>query len=122
MAGKRLGPAEAESAAVNHPAVAEAAAIGAPHEVKGEALVLFVVLRPGQVPGDALREEIRATVAATLGPALKPESIVFVSQLARTRNGKILRRLMRQSYLGVPLGDLSSLENPAALEEIAAGR
>ncbi len=122
VAGKRLGPAEAESAAVSHPAVAEAAAIGAPHAVKGEALVLFVVLRPGQTPSPALTDEIRAAVAATLGPALKPESIIFVSQLARTRNGKILRRLMRQSYLGVPMGDLSSLENPAALAEIAAAR
>jgi acetyl-CoA synthetase len=120
VAGKRLGPAEAESAAVSHPAVAEAAAIGAPHAVKGETLVLFVVLRPGQTPSPALAEEIRTTVAGTLGPALKPESVFFVSQLARTRNGKILRRLMRQSYLGVPLGDLSSLENPVALEEIAA--
>jgi acetyl-CoA synthetase len=120
VAGKRLGPAEAESAAVSHPAVAEAAAIGAPHPVKGETLVLFVVLRPGQSPSPDLTAAIRATVMETLGPALKPDAIVYVSQLARTRNGKILRRLMRQSYLGQPMGDLSALENPAALEEIAA--
>jgi acetyl-CoA synthetase len=105
---------------VSHPAVAEAAAIGAPHPVKGETMVIFVVLRPGQSPSPELAEAIRATVVETLGPTLKPESIVFISQLARTRNGKILRRLMRQSYLGLPMGDLSALENPAALEEIAA--
>ncbi len=107
---------------MGHPAVAEAAAIGVPHPVKGETLVLFAVLRPGFQPEPALIEGIRATVAETLGPALKPERIIFISQLARTRNGKILRRLMRQSYLGLPLGDLSSLENPAALEEVAAAR
>jgi acetyl-CoA synthetase len=122
VAGKRLGPAEAESAAVGHPAVAEAAAIGVPHPVKGETLVLFAVLRPGFQADPALIESIRATIAETLGPALKPERIIFVTQLARTRNGKILRRLMRQSYLGLPMGDLSSLENPAALEEVAASR
>jgi acetyl-CoA synthetase len=122
VAGKRLGPAEAESAAVSHPAVAEAAAIGATHPIKGETLVLFIVLRPGATPSDELTEAIRAKVAETLGPALKPGAILYVSQLAHTRNGKILRRLMRQSYLGLPLGDLSSLENPAALDEVAASR
>ncbi len=119
VAGKRLGPAEAESAAVSHDAVVEAVAIGVPHDVKGEALVILAVLRPGVEPTPALASEISASVAGALGPALKPQRVEFVSQLARTRNGKILRRLMRQSYLGMPLGDLTSLENPAALEEVA---
>ncbi len=122
IAGKRLGPAEAESAAVGAGLVAEAAAIGVPHPIKGETLVVFVVPRPGQSDTPALRETVRAAVAAALGPALKPEAIVVISQLPRTRNGKILRRLIRQSYLGLPLGDLSSIENPAALDEIAAHR
>lgn len=122
VAGKRLGPAEAESAAVGYPAVAEAAAIGVPHAVKGEALVVFVVLRPGQADTPALRDAVRLAVADVLGPALKPESVLVISQLPHTRNGKILRRLIRQSYLGLPMGDLSSIENPAALEEIAGLR
>ncbi len=120
VAGKRLGPAEAESAAVSHFAVAEAAAIGAPHAVKGETLVVFVTLRPNHSPSDALAEEIRAAVAGALGPALKPERVIFISQLPRTRNGKILRRLIRQSYTGQQLGDLTAIENPETLQEIAA--
>jgi acetyl-CoA synthetase len=122
IAGKRLGPAEAESAAVSHPAVVEAAAIGVPHDVKGESLVIFAVLRPGYAPSDELRGEIRNAVVAQLGPALKPETVCFISQLPHTRNGKVLRRLLRQTYLGQQLGDLSSLENPVALEEVAALR
>ncbi len=119
VAGKRLGPAEVESAAVAHAAVAEAAAIGVPHEVKGETVVVFAVLRPGTEPSDALRDEIKAEVVKSLGPALKPDRVLFVHQLPKTRNGKVLRRLIRARYLGSPLGDLSSLESPDALEEIA---
>jgi acetyl-CoA synthetase len=120
VAGKRLGPAEVESAAVAHRAVSEAAAIGVPHEVKGEAVVVFAVLLPGVEPSDALRDEIKAEVVKVLGPALKPESVLFVSQLPKTRNGKVLRRLIRARHLGkTDLGDLSSLESLDALEEIA---
>jgi len=120
VAGKRLGPAEVESAAVAHPAVTEAAAVGVPHEVKGEAVIVFAVLQPGIAPSDALRDEIRAEVVKVLGPALKPESVLFVRQLPKTRNGKVLRRLIRARHLGrADLGDLSSLESPDALEEIA---
>ncbi len=120
VAGKRLGPAEVESAAVAHPAVAEAAAVGVPHAVKGEAVVVFAVLRPGIGPSDALREEIRAEVLKALGPALKPEAVLFVQALPKTRNGKVLRRLIRARHLGkTDLGDLSSLESPDALDEIA---
>lgn len=122
IAGKRLGPAEAESAAVSHPAVAEAAAIGVPHAIKGESLVVFIVLRPDYQASDEIAAEIRASVTDTLGPALKPDKILFVTQLAHTRNGKILRRLMRQSYLGIPLSDLSSIENPLALSEVESLR
>ena len=92
VAGKRLGPAEVESAAVPHPAVSEAAAIGVPHAVKGEAVVVFAVLRPGIEPAEALRAEIQAAVVKALGPALKPERVLFVTQLPKTRNGKVLRR------------------------------
>ena len=119
VAGKRLGPAEVESAAVAHTLITEAAAIGVPHPVKGETVVVFVVPRLGVEPSDALREEIKVEVVKVLGPALKPESVLFVQQLPKTRNGKVLRRLIRARYLGkTDLGDLSSLESPDALEEI----
>ena len=119
VAGKRLGPAEVESAAVAHAQISEAAAVGVPHPVKGETVVVFAVPGPGVEPSDALREEIKAEVVKVLGPALKPESVLFVRQLPKTRNGKVLRRLIRARHLGkTDLGDLSSLESPDALEEI----
>jgi acetyl-CoA synthetase len=120
VAGKRLGPAEVESAAVAHPAVTEAAAIGVPHEIKGEAIMVFVVTQPSVEQTEQLREEIRAEVTKALGPAMKPEAVLFVTQLPKTRNGKVLRRLIRARHLGkTDLGDTSSLESPEALEAIA---
>jgi acetyl-CoA synthetase len=123
VAGKRVGPAEVESAAVSHPAVGEAAAIGVPDALKGEVVVLFVVLRDERLQSEQLRAEIEAEVVAQLGKPLKPHSVKFATDLPRTRNGKILRRLVRQAYLGEPLGDVTSLENPACLDDIrgAAG-
>jgi acetyl-CoA synthetase len=122
VAGKRVGPAEVESAAVSHPAVAEAAAIGVPDALKGEVVVVFVMLRPNYAPGEALRGEIEAAIVHQLGKSLKPEAVRFVQDIPRTRNAKILRRLVRKRYLDEPLGDTSALENPAALDEIAAAR
>jgi acetyl-CoA synthetase len=122
VAGKRVGPAEIESAAVAHPAVQEAAAVGVPHDVKGECVVVFAVLRPGHEPTAALAEEVRQTVAAQLGAALRPETVRFVHDLPRTRNAKIMRRVIRAAYLGQPAGDVSALENPAAVAEIEAAR
>src|SRR5262249_24928070 len=123
VAGKRLGPAEVESAAVTHPAVAEAAAVGGPHPVKGEAIHVFVGWRTGVDPTDELREEIRGVVTKALGPALKPEAVLFVTQIPKTRNGKVLRRLIRARHLGKSdLGDTSSLESPEALDAIAQAR
>jgi acetyl-CoA synthetase len=122
VAGKRVGPAEVESAAVSHTAVAEAAAIGVPDALKGEALVIFVTLRADKEESETLRKEIESAIVAALGKTLKPSNIVFVRELPRTRNGKILRRLVRSSYLGEPPGDVSALENPGALEAIAGGK
>jgi acetyl-CoA synthetase len=123
VAGKRVGPAEVESAAVAHPAVVEAAAIGIPHELKGEAVVVFAILRPGYEPSDQLREEVKAKVAEHLGKPLRPETVLFVRQLPKTLNGKILRRLIRAKHLGLAdSGDTSSLGDPAALEEIGKAR
>ncbi len=123
VAGKRIGPAEIESAAVAHPLVQEAAAIGVPHAVKGEAIVVFAILKPGATESDALRQEIRETVAAHIGKPLQPDRVLFVDDLPKTRNAKIMRRVIRGRYLGrEDLGDLSSLENTAAVDGIAAAR
>ncbi len=119
VAGKRVGPAEIESALVSHPAVSEAAAIGVPHEVKGETVVCFAVLKPGTAPTEALRAGLVDLVAGQLGKALRPERLLFVHDLPKTRNAKIMRRVIRARYLGQDPGDVSSLENPQAVEEIA---
>ena len=122
IAGKRLGPAEVESVLVGHPAVAEAGVIGVPHAIKGEAVVCFVVLRPGQVPSDALRVELSERVATSLGKALRPEKVLFARDLPKTRSAKIMRRVIRATHLGSPAGDVSALENPDAITAIADAR
>jgi acetyl-CoA synthetase len=122
IAGKRLGPAEVESILVRHEAVVEAAAIGVPHEVKGSELVLFVVLRPGVQPGEALRRELHEMVVAEMGKPLAPRAVLFVSDLPKTRNAKVMRRMIRAAYLGQDPGDTSSLVNPQAVDEIRRAR
>ena len=116
IAGKRIGPAELESAAVSHAGVAEAAAVGVPHEVKGEVAWIFCVRSPDT---DAAEQDVAAKVAEVLGKAFKPERVVFVGSLPKTRSAKIVRRAVRAKVLGKDPGDLSSVENPEALEEIA---
>jgi len=118
IAGKRLGPAEVESILVRHEAIMEAAAIGVPHDVKGSELILFAVPRPGLSPTDVLRQELKNMVVAEMGRALAPKAILFVSDLPKTRNAKVMRRVIRSAYLGLDLGDTSSLVNPLALDEI----
>jgi acetyl-CoA synthetase len=124
IAGKRVGPAEVESAAVASGAVSEAAAIGVPDELKGEAIVVFAVPKPGRSADAGLERSVSDTIAEHLGKPLRPKSVRFVGQLPKTRNGKILRRLIRGAYLGTAdLGDTSSLEDVRALDEIrAAGK
>jgi acetyl-CoA synthetase len=120
IAGKRLGPAELESAVVAHPLVAEAAAVGVPHDVKGEVAWVFCALVPGATPSEELALELRSLAAAELGKAFAPERVLFVSALPKTRSAKIVRRAVRAKALGSDPGDLSSLENPETLDEIAA--
>ena len=122
IAGKRLGPAEVESVLVEHPAVVEAAAIGIPDPTKGQALVCFCVLAPGHRGDATLAEDLKALVASRLGKPLRPEAVEFVSDLPKTRNAKVMRRVIRSTYLNEPPGDLSSLENPKAVEAISAIR
>ncbi len=140
VAGKRVGPAEIESAAVVHPSVAEAAAIGVPDEIKGERVIVFAVPPPGPAPtaGTTVAADyqdsttarsagigsgspgasVADTVAAQLGKPLRPTAVHFVAELPRTRSNKIMRRVIRAAYLAEDPGDLSSLENPSALEAI----
>ena len=115
IAGKRIGPAELESAAIGSGVVAEAAAVGIPHEVKGETAWIFCVAKPG---AELDAELVAATVADELGKAFRPERIVWVSALPKTRSAKIVRRAVRAKAIGEDPGDLSSLENPESLEEI----
>jgi acetyl-CoA synthetase len=118
VAGKRVGPAEIESILVSHPAVSEAAAIGIPDPIRGEAVICFCVLKPGQQGDPPLAEELREKVAHSLGKPLKPEVVRFVGDLPKTRNAKVMRRVVRAAYLNQEAGDLSALENPDAVEEI----
>ena len=120
VAGKRVGPAEVESAAVSHPAVLEAAAIGVPHEIKGEAIVVVCVLHRGETDDDGLRAAIAATIAGELGKPLKPEVVAVVQALPKTRSGKVMRRVIRAAWLGQDPGDLSALDDPAAVDAIRA--
>ena len=118
IAGKRIGPAEFESAAVEHPAVVECAAVGIPHEVKGETVWCFCILKPGIDPTEELAAEVKAAITEELGKAFAPARILFVEELPKTRSAKILRRAVRAVALGEDPGDLSSLENPSAIEGI----
>jgi acetyl-CoA synthetase len=115
IAGKRIGPAELESAAIGSGLVAEAAAIGIPHDVKGEVAWIFCVAKPGAEADEA---QVATAVTDVLGKAFKPDRVVWVSALPKTRSAKIVRRAVRARALGTDPGDLSSLENPDALEEI----
>jgi len=118
IAGKRVGPAEVESILVAHPQVSEAAAIGVPDPIKGEALVCFCVLKKGANGDVTLAAQLKKDVARDLGKALAPRDVVFVGDIPKTRNAKVMRRVARAAYLGEKLGDTSALENPASLDDI----
>lgn len=118
VAGHRLGTMELESALVAHPAVAEAAVIGVSHEIKGQVPVAFVSVRAGYTPSDELAEELRRHVAETIGAIARPERVIFVADLPKTRSAKIMRRLLRDIAEGRVLGDTTTLTDPAVVEEI----
>jgi len=109
VSGYRLGTAEVESAAVSHDSVAEAAAIALPHELKGNAIHLYVILKKGNQPSRELKGEIKDAVSRMVGPIAKPESVNFVDSLPKTRSGKIMRRVLRAQAKGEDTGDLSTL-------------
>jgi len=122
VAGKRLGPAEVESVLVSHPAVVEAAAIGVPDAIKGSQVVAFCVMKDGADSNEELRSTLKTLVASAMGKPLTPRQILFVSDLPKTRNAKVMRRIIRSAFLGQDPGDTSSLLNPKAVEEIKRAR
>jgi acetyl-CoA synthetase len=112
VAGHRLGTSEVESALVSHPQVAEAAVVGRPDELKGQAVVAFVILKQGMEATPALKEELRRHVAKEIGPIAKPDDIRFAEGLPKTRSGKIMRRLLKEVAAGGEVkGDTTTLED-----------
>jgi len=120
IAGHRLGTAELESGFVSHKSVAEAAVCGIPHEVKGESIIAFLVLREGFTPTESLKNEIINHIRKVIGPIATPDNLYFVSKLPKTRSGKIMRRLLKSMAKGEAIGDVSTLENEAAVNEVQA--
>jgi acetyl-CoA synthetase len=110
-AGHLIGPFEVESALLEHPAVAEAGVIGKPDPTIGEVVKAFVSLKPGYSPGEELRREMLGFARTRLGPAVAPREIDFCVSVPKTRSGKIMRRLLKARELGLPEGDLSTLED-----------
>ncbi len=107
-----------ESALITHPSVAEAAVVGIPHEIKGQTIVAFVVLRYGEQPGQQLEDALIRHVGREIGKIARPEEIHFVSDVPKTRSGKIMRRVVRRVRLGEDPGDITTLANPEAVDKI----
>ena len=118
VAGHRLGTMEVESALVDHPGVAEAAVVGKPHEIKGQAVAAFVTLKEGQTPSDALAAELKEHVVKKIGAIARPDQILFSADLPKTRSGKIMRRLLRDIAEGKALGDTTTLADPAVVARL----
>ena len=123
VAGHRLGTAEIESALVSHPAVAEAAVVGPPHELKGQAIFAFVTLKAGQTPSAEMKNELSEHVVKEIGALARPDEIRFTDALPKTRSGKIMRRLLKEiAATGVAKGDTTTLEDLGVLSRLAASR
>ena len=118
VSGHRISTTEVESALVDHPAVAEAAVVGARDDITGQAIVGYVILVGTAVPSDELREEVRQHVAVKLGPTARPKAVFLVPDLPKTRSGKIMRRLLRDVADGRDLGDTTTLADPGVVAEI----
>jgi acetyl-CoA synthetase len=118
VAGRKVGPAEVEGALTAHDAVNQAAAVGVPDETTGTAIATYVVLERGYEPSDNLRAELRATVGEELGKPFRPRDVQFVPDLPRTQSGKVVRRVIASVHAGQDLGDLSSIENPDAIDAV----
>jgi acetyl-CoA synthetase len=122
VSGHRIGNSEVESALVSHPLVAEAAVIGKPHSLKGESITSYVVLKKDISPSEQLRKELSEHVGKEMGKIARPDEIWFVNDVPKTRSGKIMRRVIRSKALGKEVGDISTLSNPEAVEEIGKAK
>ncbi len=118
VAGHRLGTAELESGFVSHDAVAEAAVCGIPHDVKGESIIAFLVLKDGITPTPQLKEDLVRHIRETIGPIASPDQLYFVKKLPKTRSGKIMRRLLKAIAQDEKIGDVSTLEDEASVDEV----
>jgi len=118
IAGHRIGTVEIEDAVVSHPAVTEAGVVSIPDPIKGEAIVIFVILKEGFSPSAGLKDELKELVRKSLGPVATPEEIYFVSKLPKTRSGKILRRILKAVATSASIGDLTTLEDESSVEEV----
>ena len=118
VSGHRIGNSEVESALVSHDKVAESAVVGKPHDLKGESITAYVVLKTNVEPSDALKQELRNHVGEEMGKIARPDEIWFVTDVPKTRSGKIMRRVIRSKALGKDVGDISTLSNPEAVDEI----
>jgi acetyl-CoA synthetase len=118
VAGHRVGTMEVESALVDHPSVAEAAVVGKPHEIKGQAVAAFVTVKDGVKPTPELANELKQHVAKMIGAIARPDEILFAADLPKTRSGKIMRRLLRDIAEGKALGDTTTLSDPAAVARL----
>jgi acetyl-CoA synthetase len=122
VSGHRLGTMEVESALVAHPKVAEAAAVGRPHEMKGQAIAVFVTLEGGHEPSEELRQELREWVAKEIGALARPDDLMFAQALPKTRSGKIMRRLLRElAATGEVKGDTTTLEDFSVVAKLREG-
>jgi acetyl-CoA synthetase len=122
VAGRKVGPAEVEGALIEHEAVNQAAAVGVPDDTTGTAVVTYVVLEAGYEESEALREALREQVGEELGKPFRPREVLFVEEFPKTQSGKIIRRAIQATYTGEDLGDMSSIENPGALEDLEEAR
>jgi acetyl-CoA synthetase len=122
VAGRKVGPAEIEGALIDHEAVNQAAAVGVPDDTTGTAVVTYVVLEPDVEESEELKEELRQKVGEEHGKPFRPREVLFVDEFPKTQSGKIIRRAIQATYTGEDLGDMSSIENPGALEEIENAR
>ena len=122
VAGRKVGPAEVEGALMDHDAVNQAAAVGVPDDTTGTAVVAYAVLEDGVEESDDLREELRGRVGTDLGKPFRPREVLFVEEFPKTQSGKIIRRAIASVYRGEELGDMSSIENPAALDAVERAR
>ena len=118
VAGHRIGTMEVESALVSHPKVAEAAVVGKPHPLKGQALVAYVVLKSGFKRSDALRADLQKHVRSEIGAIAVPDEVYITEKLPKTRSGKIMRRVIRSLVSGQEIGDTTTLEDPGAVDEV----